>query len=334
MSNGKDQAPPRTPDSGPRTPDPGPRPPVSTPRIPDPGPRTPPLPPWAKEMREIFRSGTTSQFVLHGNVFDFVPARRRRGRARASSRCTRFLTDVLFAPVRRRRAVRPRQGHPRAKRGDAFHRFLKTFDRSPAHRGPGCPTPARTRSSRSTSATSCHASPSARSSCSTASCRGALARTRVDTRRDGPRPAQVAVVIELRAVRRPAGRGHPARLADLGETADPPARLGLRPGDPRRLHRHRADHREPRATSTSCWSSRPYMRQDPRSTLPDRGRGASSTSTALGRELPDFAAARRRCRRDALAEQAGRPLARQPAQPGDAARCRTASRSTSTTSPA
>lgn len=32
------------------------------------------LPPWAEEMRQAFRSGASSQFVLHGSVFDLVPA--------------------------------------------------------------------------------------------------------------------------------------------------------------------------------------------------------------------------------------------------------------------
>ncbi|HUO07732.1 MAG TPA: AAA family ATPase [Phycisphaerae bacterium] len=32
------------------------------------------LPPWAQEMRELFRSGSIAQFILYGNVFDLVPA--------------------------------------------------------------------------------------------------------------------------------------------------------------------------------------------------------------------------------------------------------------------
>ena len=32
------------------------------------------LPPWASEMRDLFRSGSAAQFLLHGNVFDVVPA--------------------------------------------------------------------------------------------------------------------------------------------------------------------------------------------------------------------------------------------------------------------
>jgi len=32
----------------------------------------PPLPAWAEEMRDLFKSGSVSQFLLHGNVFDTV----------------------------------------------------------------------------------------------------------------------------------------------------------------------------------------------------------------------------------------------------------------------
>ena len=35
---------------------------------------SPDLPRWAAEMRDLFRSGSAAQFLLHGNVFDVVPA--------------------------------------------------------------------------------------------------------------------------------------------------------------------------------------------------------------------------------------------------------------------
>ena len=37
------------------------------------------LPAWAEEMRQVFKAGATSQFVLHGNVFDLVPAPDGKG---------------------------------------------------------------------------------------------------------------------------------------------------------------------------------------------------------------------------------------------------------------
>ena len=30
------------------------------------------LPGWANEMRDLFRSGSAAQFLIHGNVFDVV----------------------------------------------------------------------------------------------------------------------------------------------------------------------------------------------------------------------------------------------------------------------
>jgi hypothetical protein len=49
------------------------------------------LPAWAIEMRDLFRSGSSAQFLLHGNVFDVVPA---NGRLLA---LTTFLDEVMFA---------------------------------------------------------------------------------------------------------------------------------------------------------------------------------------------------------------------------------------------
>ena len=49
------------------------------------------LPPWAKEMRDLFRSGSCAQFLLHGNVFDVVPAGGRLFSLKD------FLEEVMFA---------------------------------------------------------------------------------------------------------------------------------------------------------------------------------------------------------------------------------------------
>ena len=52
------------------------------------------LPAWAQEMRDLFKSGSVAQFILHGNIFDVVPA--------AVANTTRllplksFLNDVMF----------------------------------------------------------------------------------------------------------------------------------------------------------------------------------------------------------------------------------------------
>jgi hypothetical protein len=87
------------------------------------------LPGWAEEMRQLFRSGSASQFILYGNVHDLVAA-PRSGEPGALDFVSlrQFLTDVMLAPFDviihydRGRGVRVRKG------GDHFHRFLKAFD--------------------------------------------------------------------------------------------------------------------------------------------------------------------------------------------------------------
>lgn len=50
--------------------------------------------PWAKEMCDLFRSGSTAQFILHGNVFDVVPADAEKGQAVSLQE---YLQEVMFA---------------------------------------------------------------------------------------------------------------------------------------------------------------------------------------------------------------------------------------------
>jgi AAA+ superfamily predicted ATPase len=49
------------------------------------------LPAWATEMRDLFRSGSAAQFLLHGNVFDVVPTGSRLLSLPA------FLDEVMFS---------------------------------------------------------------------------------------------------------------------------------------------------------------------------------------------------------------------------------------------
>jgi AAA+ superfamily predicted ATPase len=49
------------------------------------------LPAWATEMRDLFRSGSAAQFLIHGNVFDVVPSGTRLLSLAA------FLDEVMFA---------------------------------------------------------------------------------------------------------------------------------------------------------------------------------------------------------------------------------------------
>ena len=95
------------------------------------------LPAWADEMRQVFRAGATSQFVLHGNVFDLVPAPDGKGGTRFVS-LTDFLTGTMFQPfdvvVRYDRGRGVRIEPPDPSRQDAYKgveevfRFLKGVD--------------------------------------------------------------------------------------------------------------------------------------------------------------------------------------------------------------
>lgn len=85
------------------------------------------LPAWAAEMRQLFRAGSTSQFVLYGSVHDLVPmSRGRSGRRYGSLR--QYLTEVMFDPFDvvvqydRGRGIRVRKG------GEHFYKFLQAFD--------------------------------------------------------------------------------------------------------------------------------------------------------------------------------------------------------------
>jgi SpoVK/Ycf46/Vps4 family AAA+-type ATPase len=49
------------------------------------------LPPWAGEMRDLFRAGACAQFLLHGNIFDAVPHDGRMLSVKS------FLDEVMFA---------------------------------------------------------------------------------------------------------------------------------------------------------------------------------------------------------------------------------------------
>ncbi len=53
------------------------------------------LPGWAEQMRDLFRSGSVSQFIVHGNVFDVIPAQTATGPRLVSLKA--FLDEVMFA---------------------------------------------------------------------------------------------------------------------------------------------------------------------------------------------------------------------------------------------
>jgi hypothetical protein len=86
----------------------------------------PTLPAWAETMRAVFRGGTISQFLLHGNVFDLVP--HGDGTGTRFVPLAQFLTEVLFEPFdvvlfyNRGKGIRCAKGEPR------FQEFLTGFD--------------------------------------------------------------------------------------------------------------------------------------------------------------------------------------------------------------
>src|SRR4026207_1968090 len=63
------------------------------------------FPPWAKQLAELYFSGTTSAFVLHGNTYDYVRSPRGEkdeyvGLAEflSEQRVGRWLPGVHYAP--------------------------------------------------------------------------------------------------------------------------------------------------------------------------------------------------------------------------------------------
>jgi SpoVK/Ycf46/Vps4 family AAA+-type ATPase len=84
------------------------------------------LPGWAREMDEVLRAGATSQFVLHGNVFDLVPEAGDGGIDWVSLPgflARRMLADFdVVLQYDRSKGIRVPTG------SDHFHRFLKGLD--------------------------------------------------------------------------------------------------------------------------------------------------------------------------------------------------------------
>lgn len=52
------------------------------------------LPAWADQMRDLYRSGSAAQFLLHGNIFDVVPY--GSGQASRALSLMAFLNEVMF----------------------------------------------------------------------------------------------------------------------------------------------------------------------------------------------------------------------------------------------
>ncbi|MBF0545863.1 MAG: AAA family ATPase [Candidatus Riflebacteria bacterium] len=85
------------------------------------------IPFWASEMAEIFRSGTVSQFILYGNVNDWIQADVPEEGNKLFS-LPDFLTRVMFSPFEVVLAYDRGKGIRTLKGNDLFSQFLKIFD--------------------------------------------------------------------------------------------------------------------------------------------------------------------------------------------------------------
>ncbi|RCK81083.1 MAG: Cell division protein FtsH [Candidatus Ozemobacter sibiricus] len=88
----------------------------------------PDSPKWAREMAEIFKSGSVSQFILYGNVDDWVSYRSGPGAALQLFSLRDFLARIMFEPFEVVLAYDRGNGIRTLKGGDQFQAFLKVFD--------------------------------------------------------------------------------------------------------------------------------------------------------------------------------------------------------------
>ncbi|MBI3038500.1 AAA family ATPase, partial [bacterium] len=87
----------------------------------------PELPKWANEMKEIFKGGSISQFVLYGNVNDWVSAPTNSGGTEFLP-LKDFLVKVMFEPFETVLCYNRGKGIFPLKGGELFYQFLKVFD--------------------------------------------------------------------------------------------------------------------------------------------------------------------------------------------------------------
>ena len=85
-------------------------------------------PSWAKEMAEIFKSGSISQFVLYGNIDDWVTFTENEEQNLQCLSLKDFLTRVMFAPFEVVLTYDRGHGIRTAKGSNLFFNFLKTYD--------------------------------------------------------------------------------------------------------------------------------------------------------------------------------------------------------------
>lgn len=85
-------------------------------------------PKWAKEMAEIYKSGSVSQFIIYGNVDDWVTYKPTNTSTLQLFSLRDYLTKILFDPFEVIIAYNRGSGIKVLKGGDLFQNFIKVFD--------------------------------------------------------------------------------------------------------------------------------------------------------------------------------------------------------------
>jgi hypothetical protein len=85
-------------------------------------------PEWAKEMAEIFKSGSISQFLLYGNIDDWVSFKSEEQNQLECLSLKDFLTNIMFAPFEVVLCYDRGHGIRTTKGGEIFFNFLKAYD--------------------------------------------------------------------------------------------------------------------------------------------------------------------------------------------------------------
>ncbi len=85
-------------------------------------------PEWAREMSEIFKSGSISQFLLYGNIDDWVTYAAEDNQALQCLSLKDFLTRVMFSPFEVVLTYDRGHGIRASKGGELFFNFLKAYD--------------------------------------------------------------------------------------------------------------------------------------------------------------------------------------------------------------
>ena len=88
----------------------------------------PESPKWAREMSEIFKSGSVSQFILYGNGDDWVSYRPTPMATLQRYTLNEFLARIMFDPFEVVMSYDRGNGIRALKGGELFQGFLKVFD--------------------------------------------------------------------------------------------------------------------------------------------------------------------------------------------------------------